>query len=428
MMLTEVARATEARWSAWEAGLLLGALGVIAVFAGNPLTLLAAWTAIDLVEFLILLAQKIPSAMRERVVMAFTVRIIGSGMLLAAVLLNSTAEFEWTFANIPARATTLLLVAVGMRLGVLSAYIPMLRESVSRRGLGSMIYLVPAAGSLVLLNRTAYVVESSTIITLLLVFVGLSALYAGLSWVLAGDELDGAPAWILGMASLSAAAAMLAQPVASQAWGMAVLLAGGLIFYTSALERRMVWLPLLGVLGISALPFTPAWNGALMYAPPFSIILVVFILAQVLFMYGYIKHALRTREGLTGVERWVWLIYPLGLALLPILHFIYGWYALVEFDNLVPASWWLGIVAALLTALLVGITRFGPEISIVRIAILESLFSLQWLYRLIWTFFRAVASAIQFSTTILQGEGGLLWAFLMLLILFLVFVVLLGGI
>jgi hypothetical protein len=271
-------------------------------------------------------------------------------------------------------------------------------------------------------------VESSTTITILLIFVGLSAIYAGVSWVLANNELDGAPDWILGMASLSAAAAMLAQPLASQAWGMAVLLSGGLIFYTSAFERRMAWLLLLGLLGISALPFTPAWNGALMYAPPYNLVLIIFIPAQVLFMYGYIQHTLRTRDGLAGVERWVWLIYPLGLALLPILHFLYGWYAFVEFDNLLPANWWLGIVAVLLTALLVGITRFGPKISFERVAFLESLFSLQWLYRLIWMVFRAVESVIQFSTTILQGEGGLLWAFLMLLVLFLAFVALLGGI
>jgi hypothetical protein len=428
MMLTEVARATESMWSAWAAGLLLGALGVFAAFSGNPLTILLAWTVIDLFELLILLAQTIPNAMRERVVMAFSVRILGSGILFAAVLLTSSVGLEWTFANIPSQAVVLLLVAIGLRLGVLPAYMPMLHESGTRRGLGSILNLVPAAASLVLLNRTAFVVESSTIVTVLLVFVGLTAIYAGASWVFAKDELEGAPAWILGMASLCAAAAMLAQPIASQAWGMAVLLPGGLIFYTSVLERRMLWLLLLGLLGVSALPFTPAWNGSLMYAPPYKIALVIFFIVQVLFMYGYIRHALRTREGLIGVERWVWLIYPLGLALLPLLHFLYGWWAFIGFDNLTPSSWMLGIVALLLTLLLVGVTRFGPRISLERVTLLETLFSLQWLYRLIWAVFRAVESVIQFITTVLEGEGGLLWAFLMLVVLFLAFVALLGGI
>jgi len=428
MMLTEVARATESMWSAWAAGLLLGALGIFAALAGNPLTLLMAWTAIDLVELLTLLGHRIPNNMRERVVVAFSVRILGSGMLMAAVLLTSSAGLEWTFANIPSQAIILLLLAVGLRLGVLPAYMPILRESTSRRSLGSILNLVPAAASLVLLNRTASVVEPSTIVTVLMVFVGLTAIYAGASWIFATDEIDGAPSWILGVASLSAVAAMLGQPIASQAWGIAVLLSGGLIFYTSALERRMTWLLLLGLLGISALPFTPAWNGALMYTSPFNIIMVIFVISQVLLMVGYIRHSLRTREELTGVERWVWLIYPLGLALLPLTHFLYGWWAFVGFDDLLLSSWLLGIITLLLTALIVWVTRFRPEVPFGRVAAFESFFSLQWFYSLIWVFFRAVESVIQFITTILEGEGGLLWAFLMLVMLFLTFVAMLGGI
>jgi hypothetical protein len=427
MMLTEVARATESMWSAWAAGLLLGSLGVIAVFAGNPLTLLLAWMAIDLIELLILLAQSIPNPIGARVVVAFSSRLLGSGLLMAAILFTSSVGLDWTFNNVSATAAVILLVAVGMRLGVLPAYMPMIKESASRRGLGSILHLVPAASCLVLLNRIAFVMESSALVTLLQIIVGLMAIYAGVVWMFASDELDGAPAWILGMSSLSAAAAMFAQPIASQAWGMAVLLPGALIFYTSALERRMTWLLLLGLLGISALPFTPAWNGALMYAPPYNIVMVVFIITQVIFMFGYVRHAWRAREGLAGVERWVWLIYPLGLAILPLLHFFYGWWTFIGFDNLLPSSWWLGVVAVLLTALLVGITRFGPKISLERVAVLETLLSMQWLYRLGWAIFRALESVVQFSTTILEGEGGLLWAFLMLVALALVFVALFGG-
>ena len=428
LMLTEVARATESMWSSWAAGLLLGGLGIFAVFAGNPLTLLLAWTAIDLVELLILLRQGIPKNMRERVVVAFSVRILGSGLLMAAVLATSSAGLEWTFANIPSQAAVLLLLAVGLRLGVLPAYMPILRESTSRRILGSILHLVPAAASLVLLNRTGFVVEPSTIVTVLLLFVGLTAIYGGASWIFATDEIEGAPSWILGMASLSAAAAMLAQPIASQAWGIGALLSGGLIFYTSVLERRMSWLLLLGFIGISALPFTPSWNGALMYAPPFKIFILIFVIAQVLLMVGYIRHTLRTREGFTNVERWVRLIYPLGLAILPLTHFLYGWWAFVGFENLLLSSWLLGIITLLLTALIVGVTQFGPKVSFGRVAAFESFFSLQWFYSLIWMFIRAVENVIQFLTTVLEGEGGLLWAFLMLVMLFLAFAAMLGGI
>lgn len=165
-----------------------------------------------------------------------------------------------------------------------------------------------------------------------------------------------------------------------------------------------------------------------MYAPPFKILMVIFVIAQVLLMVGYIRHTLRTREGFTNVERWVRLIYPLGLAILPLTHFLYGWWAFVGFENLLLSSWLLGIITLLLTALIVGVTQFGPKVSFGRVAAFELFFSLQWFYSLIWMFIRAVENVIQFLTTVLEGEGGLLWAFLMLVMLFLAFAAMLGGI
>ncbi len=428
MMMTDVARASESMWSAWTAGLLLGALGVFAVIAGNPLTLLMAWAAIDLVELFVLIVQSIPNEMRERLVVAYSVRIFGSGLLLAVVLLNDSLGLDWSINNFSTQAAVLLLLAVGLRIGVVPAYMPLLKQSASHRGLGSIILIVSAAASLVLLNRTSLVVEESTLINILLIIVGVIAIYAAAAWVFADDELSGAPAWVLGMASLSAAAAMLAQPAASQAWGITVLLSGGLIFFTSVLERRMSWLLIFGLIGISSLPLTPTWNGALMYSPPFKPVMVIFIIVQVILLVGYLRYVLQPRPGLGGVERWVWLIYPLGLAILPVVHFLYGWWAFVGFGTLTSSSWWLGLVIVLLTGLVVGLVRFGPRVSIQRTGVLKAFFSMQWFYRLMWVTFRAIDSVVQFITTILEGEGGLLWAFLMLVILFMMFVALFGGV
>jgi len=428
MMMTDVARASESMWSDWAAGLLLGALGVFAVIAGNPLTLLMAWAAIDLVELFVLFVQPVPAEMRERLVVAYSIRIFASGLLLVVVLLNDSLGLDWSVDNFSTQSAVLLLLAVGLRVGVLPAYMPLMKRSASRRGLGTIVLLVSAAACLVLLNRTSLIVQESTLINILLIIVGVIAIYAATAWVFAEDELSGAPAWVLGMASLSAAAAMLAQPAASQAWGITVLLAGGLIFFTSVLERRMSWLLIFGLIGISSLPLTPTWNGALMYSSPFKPVMVIFIIVQVVLVVGFLRHILRPRPGLSGVERWVWLIYPLGLAILPVVHFLYGWWAFIGFGTLTTSSWWLGLVIVLLTGLVVGLVRFGPRVSIQRTGVLKEFFSMQWFYRLMWGVFGVIENIIRFITTILEGEGGLLWAFLMLVILFMTFVALFGGV
>lgn len=55
----------------WAGGSLLLGLGLFAIFAGNQLTLLLAWAAIDLVELAIWLSRTAQPTLRERVILAF---------------------------------------------------------------------------------------------------------------------------------------------------------------------------------------------------------------------------------------------------------------------------------------------------------------------------------------------------------------------
>jgi hypothetical protein len=82
---------------------------------------------------------------------------------------------------------------------------------------------------------------------------------------------------------------------------------------------------LVGFFSLTTLPLTPTWEGGLLFTAPSSIWMVMFLVGLVLLLMGYLRHTLRPGPGLEGVERWVWLIYPLGLALLPVSHFNRIW-------------------------------------------------------------------------------------------------------
>jgi hypothetical protein len=257
---------------------------------------------------------------------------------------------------------------------------------------------------------------------LLLGLTGLAALFAGISWVLAANELDGRPAWILGMTSLAVAAAVRGQPEASMAWGLATLFSGGLLFLSSTKDRRVSWLTFLGILGISALPYTPAWNGARLFAPPFSFWMVIYLISHALLVIGYALHILRDIRPLRGVERWVWLIYPIGLALLPATHFSFAWLAgsigAPFVSEAGPIIWWIGAASLGLAALGIAWIWRSGELPRTPLTILESIFSLNWLYRLLWGIYRSISRLIAFLTTVFEGEGGVLWTLLILMLLF----------
>jgi hypothetical protein len=433
VILTDVARAAEADWSAWAGSLSLASLGMVAVQAGNPLTLVLAWAAIDLVELFILLGHLRSSVSRERLVVVFSARVGGIILLLWASMITQSSGLELTFASIPAQASVYLLLAAGLRLGVLPLHLPFLQEVPLRRGLGTILRLIPVAASLVLLARTATVGVPAILAPYLLALAGLSAIFAGFSWVIARDELDGRPFWILGLASLALASAIRGQSDASLAWGIALLLSGSLLFLLSARHRYLNIILLLGLLDISALPLTPTGRGALLYSPPFTMLLIVFLIAQSLFLLGYVRHALRSGESLVGVERWVWVIYPLGLILLPLASGFIAWG-----DGLDPIGQtvssldliriWPGI-AAIGLALMVGYLArqrlpksrisFG---NLQKIGlILRSVFSFNWFYKILWRAYRSTGRLIAFINSVLEGEGGVLWT-LLLLVLLLAFV------
>src|SRR3990172_4069016 len=86
VILTDVARPAEVDWSSWAGELSLAALGLFAIFAGHPLTLVLAWTAIDLMELTILLGEVKEAGATREVVIRFSIRLVGSFLLIAAGL------------------------------------------------------------------------------------------------------------------------------------------------------------------------------------------------------------------------------------------------------------------------------------------------------------------------------------------------------
>lgn len=417
VILTAAARLQHYHWRTWAYTLLLAGLGMLGVLSGNLLALLLAWAAIDLVELAILLVQVIESSDRERVVVSFSVRVAGIMLLLWAGVVGAPGDV-FHFTDIPPDASIYLLLAAGLRLGVLPLHLPRVKGPPLRRGFGSMLRLAPASSSLVLLSRVAGIGVPDEYQAYLLALAGLAVLYGALGWLTAADELNGRPFWVLGMAALAVASAVKGHPEASQAWGLACILAGGLLFLSSARYRGLLVIFLLGGLGITALPYTPAWDGVYLYSAPVDLFLPIFLIGQALLLTGFLRHSLGESTDLSLSERWVRAVYPFGLGLLPFGHLFIAWRTpLPAGATGIYAEWWAGVVAILITALIVYLGQ--NEIHMPkRIAPLwDRMFSLSWVSSLTWGFYRSVGRLVSIMTKIAEGEGGILWAMVLSVIL-----------
>jgi hypothetical protein len=420
VILTSSARPNFPNPLAWSGVLTLFGLGLLAVLADNPLTLVLAWAAIDLAELVSQLHSVGTSKASERVVISFAARMAGIGVLLWGSIVSISNGTPLDFTSTPPQVGLYLILAAGLRLGVLPLHLPYASESSLRRGFGTTLRLVSAASSLVLLARIPSSSLASPLTPFLLVLTALAALYGGWSWLSAPDALAGRPYWIIGLASLAVAASLRANPTGSVAWSCTLILSGGALFLSSLQGAWLRRTLLAGAWGLSALPLSPTasgWNSGIPTPWP---LWPFFIAAQALLLAGYLKHARSSAEiSFEAQPQWAQHIYPIGIALLPmslIVLGLWGWAGAFALG-----SWWITIVAVILAA---GLTWLVPRLSF-RLPTIQNDWSslatrswMDWLYRgLRWTY-RLFSRLSALFTETLEGDGGFLWTLLFLVLFF----------
>lgn len=415
-LLTAIARLSTNNIPVWAGTLALGSVGILAILADNPLTLVLAWTAIDLAELFTLLGSVKGKNLRERVVISFTTRVFGSAFLLWANFASVAAGGALNFVAAPSQAGIYMVIAAGLRLGVLPMHLPFRTESALRRGFGTVLRLTSAASSLVLLARIPFASLHSPLIPYLLALITIAALYSSWMWLRANTILDARPYWVLGMGSLALAATLRANPTGSIAWGLALIFGGGALFLSSVEHPWLKRGLFLNIVFIAALPFTltaSGWveNKTWWFFTPFLMV------AHALLLAGYFRHARRRQDTpLNATNLFLRTLYPSGVLIFTLSMLVLG---LIGWEGAAKLGTWLpGLVTALLAA---GLIWLRP-----RIRALNPL-EAHWLtpntetgfnriYDLFWNSYYALRNFIEEITNILESDGGILWALLFLIV------------
>ena len=430
ILLTDVVQYADIDPDAWATTLAMTGLGLLAVFAENPLTLMLAWAIMDMSETFMLMQRVPTSEHRERVVVALSVRLIGLFLVLAATLQALSLGKALVFEAVPAEVSGLLILAVGLRLGVLPPHQPFFQEPPLRRGMGTIVRLAPVASSLVILARVAQVGVPLGWQSYLLVVAAISAIYGGFAWTQARNELDGRPFWILDVATIALVSAVYRLPDASISWGVALLLSGGVLFLISHRTRFVYAIAILGIIGASMLPFTPTWRGGILYNNLGFFLILVFVVTQALLLLGYIRHVIRQSPPDESVERWMLIVYPLGLIVLVLAHWGIALSQGMAQQSSLPVlsiGWWGGLLVVGVASVLMYLSRREFELPSSITMALRGLLSLDWIYRVFWWLYRNISRFFSSISLILEGEGGVLWALLMLILLVSLLIPLSGG-
>ena len=407
----------------WTGTLVLTSLGVLAVVAGNPLTLVLVWAAIDLVELVVQVWFVEDPKLNERVVISFASRATGIVILLWADIVGAASGQLSDFRAATPQTGLYLLIAAGLRVGVLPLHLPYPSESTLRRGFGTGLRMVSAASSLVLLARISPSSIDSPLTPYLLMLVSFAALYGGWMWLRAPDELTARPFWLIGMGSLVVAAALRSNPIGAAAWSCALLLSGSALFLFSEPSKWLTRALYAGVFTLSALPFSvtaTGWvSGGTGFWPAFPFLL----LSHTMLLAGYIRHAQRTTTRTPNENQPIWAknVYPIGIMLLllsAILVGVYGWNGSMQIGNLIP-----GLITSILAFGLLWLTPRLRVLNPVRAHWVRPTNAswLDWAYQGLWSLYRQLGRISNTITSLLEGESGIMWTMLFLVLFITVF-------
>ncbi len=422
IIVTSVVRSSFPNVVSWIVVLILTALGVLAMVADNPLTLVLIWAAIDFAELIAQMRFVEDPKLSERVVIAFASRATGTFILLWADMISASNGQPFDFRSTPPQAGLYLLAAAALRLGVQPLHLPYPSELSIRRGFGTGLRMISAASSLILLTRIPSSSVISPLTPYLLILVSVAAIYGGWMWMRAPDELTARPFWLIGMGSLAVAAALRANPVGAAAWGCALILAGSALFLSSETNRWLIRALWVGVVGMSALPSSltaTGWNsGEVNFWPVWPFLL----LSHAMLMAGFIRHSQRTSTRTSHKEQPIWAknVYPIGISLLLIMIIalsLFGWRGTLQIGN------W--IAAALAAFLTIGLLWLTPRLRILNPVRAHwvrpsGASRSDWVYQALWNLYRQLRRISNTLSDVLEGESGIMWT-LLFLVLFISF-------
>jgi len=419
IILTAVVRSNFPRPINWTATLVLTSLGILAVVADNPLTLVLIWSAIDLSELIAQMRALDDPKLSERAVIAFASRAAGILVLLWADMVSVANGQVLDFRQAPPQVGLYLVLAAGFRIGVLPLHLPYPSESTLRRGFGTGLRLISAASSLILLARIPLSSLASPLTPYLLILTSFAAVYGGWIWLRAPDELNGRAFWLIGMSSLAVAAALRANPVGAAAWGCATVLAGGALFLSSEQNKWLTRALFIGALGISSLPFSltaTGWNSG---APGSLLTLLAWpflIFAHAMLIAGFIRHSQRSTTRVSNEDQPIWgkNVYPIGISLLlltTILLGLFGWRGSLQLGN-----WFVGLIASLLALGLLWLTPRLRILNPVRAHWVRPADAswLDWGYQALWNLYHRLGRVSNTISNMLEGESGIMWTLLFL--------------
>ena len=407
------------------------AISYFSILASNLVALLIGWAAIDIIELLVLLRNNPGSSNNQRIIIGFTSRIGGLMLIFLAIVLGSRAlGFQTGFESLSPIAGFPILLGIGLRLGLYPIHLTYPENSTIRRSQGNLFRFIPAVSSLVLLTRIPKQTFGFEYLAIIKVLTFIAACYGLIRFFSEKRELDSRSFWVMVLSSFAILSTINGEPFSSTTWGVGMILLGGALFLHDSQTKFIKVLLMFGIFLFTGIPFTPNASGLSGLVGAENIIDEIFSLILFLILLGGLAKRIMNKPALPeGQERIVYLTFPLSILLLILSYIIigiFGWPG-----SLSMGAWRAVIIGAgiFILVLLVYIkysSRLKDYQSNTRTILQRNpiiykngtkLLKFTWVYSIINGGINILAKAVNWFTFLLEGDSGLLWGMVFLVLL-----------
>jgi len=420
MVFTAAARAAEAPAGVRAFWFLYTGFAMLAMMAGNMMTLALAWASLDLLTLMFLMSMAHRQEERAHVLSRALADVAGVLLLLAAAIVpEGVRDPSIAEAMSHPLAAGLLMLSVLIRLGLVPLHLEMAPVEKLRRGLGTLLRLYPPAVALVLLARILEAGLPSGVVPWVRGVGILAALLGSVRWLLQREAIEARPYWILALAGL----ALLSTGSSGDAGrsvvaaGLVILLVGGALSLFELVSPAHRALPILMGILTAGPPMTPAailagGLGESLLQGTSMLLQVVALLCMTMLALGCLHLLYQPSAGWPTAEALVRVTYNLGLVFPLITLLGLGFWMNAGISLWGSVAFGVELLAAGL--IFVALRRLRPE-TVERARGWIDTFDVGFLQQVLVYVVRGASRLVRPIAQLFEGESAMLWMYVIVL-------------
>lgn len=408
---------------AWSGAMIIIAAGILACMSGSFVAFILASTFLDISLLIVGLITNQQSSQLKEVVVTFSLRVAGSFILLTTI---GSSSFDLMDLNseVPNGLLPLVIVGLILRMGVIHFGEMNSEEYAIRRNLQVLVQIIVPVTMFAFISRLSVPTLDGLFYRIIFIVLIGTALVKVTK--LAYRKMVDQKTWIEVFSSLGIGLLLLEQSAAILPLGIVMISIGSAISVTDTRSRRTNVFLLILMLGMIGLPFTPS-NGLWINPSGMGLGFQIFFYDLVLFLaiIGVSGYFLNSIDLNLSNEKWI----DVSNSMSPIIMMISPWIYL-PWSQALPRT----LIGMIIPGIIIGITltriffskwstiiargseKLKTELHVLT-PLVTSFLRLKWLIDIFKTLNKVIEWLVTSTVRMLEGEGGLLWAVVFLILI-----------